>query len=122
MLTLYDIDATTKICVLDEVLECLVTEEQNSIFELEMTYSIYSSNFSNLKNNRVLKVKASDELGEQLFRIYYISNEINGRISVKAQHITYDLIDNFIEGITCTKSTCQQSFQRNLMREAYLLN
>ena len=70
MITLYDIDATTEICVLDEVLECLVTEEQNSIFELEMTYSIYSSNFSNLKNNRVLKTKASDELGEQLFRIY----------------------------------------------------
>ena len=119
MITLYDIDATTKICVLDEVLECLVTEEQNSIFELEMTYSIYSSNFSDLKNNRVLKVKASDELGEQLFRIYYISNEINGRISVKAQHITYDLIDNFIEGITCTKSTCQQSFQSMLSKCTY---
>ena len=114
MITLYDIDATTEICVLDEVLECLVTEEQNSIFELEMTYSIYSSNFSNLKNNRVLKVKASDELGEQLFRIYYISNEVNGKIYIKAQHITYDLIDNFIEGLTCTKSTCEQSFQAML--------
>lgn len=114
MITLYDIDATTEICVLDEVLECLVTEEQNSIFELEMTYSIYSSNFSNLKNNRVLKAKASDELGEQLFRIYYISNEVNGKIYIKAQHITYDLIDNFIEGLTCTKSTCEQSFQAML--------
>ena len=114
MITLYDIDATTEICVLDEVLECLVTEEQNSIFELEMTYSIYSLNFSNLKNNRVLKAKASDELGEQLFRIYYISNEVNGKIYIKAQHITYDLIDNFIEGLTCTKSTCEQSFQAML--------
>ena len=114
MITLYDIDATTEICVLDEVLECLVTEEQNSIFELEMTYSIYSSNFSNLKNNRVLKAKASDELGEQLFRIYYISNEVNGKIYIKAQHITYDLIDNFIEELTCTKSTCEQSFQAML--------
>ena len=114
MITLYDIDATTEICVLDEVLECLVIEEQNSIFELEMTYTIYSSNFGNLKNNRVLKVKASDELGEQLFRIYYISNEVNGKIYIKAQHITYDLIDNFIEGLTCTKSTCEQSFQAML--------
>ena len=65
MITLYNIDATTEICVLDEALECLVTEEQNSIFELEMTYSIYSPNFSELKNGRILKAKASDELGEQ---------------------------------------------------------
>ena len=33
-----------------------------------------------VKNNRVVKAKASDELGEQLFRIYYVSNEINGKI------------------------------------------
>lgn len=119
MITLYNIDATTEICVLDEALECLVTEEQNSIFELEMTYSIYSPNFSELKNGRVLKAKASDELREQLFRIYYVSNEINGNIHIKAQHITYDLMDNFVEGVTCTKSTCEQSFQTMLSKCVY---
>ena len=119
MITLYNTDAITEICTLDDCLECLVTEEENGIFELELTYSIASNNFSDIQNNRVIKAKASDELGEQLFRIYYVSNEINGKIYVKAQHITYDLIDNFVEGVTCTKSTCEQSFQTMLSKCVY---
>ena len=119
MITLYNTDAITEICTLDDCLECLVTEEENGVFELELTYSIASNNFNDIQNNRVIKAKASDELGEQLFRIYYVSNEINGKIYVKAQHITYDLIDNFVEGITCTKSTCEQSFQAMLSKCVY---
>lgn len=119
MITLYNTDAITEICTLDDCLECLVTEEENGIFELELTYSIASNNFSDIQNNRVIKAKASDELGKQLFRIYYVSNEINGKIYVKAQHITYDLMDNFVEGVTCTKSTCEQSFQTMLSKCVY---
>ena len=119
MITLYNTDAITEICTLDDCLECLVTEEENGVFELELTYSIASNNFSDIQKNRVVKAKASDELGEQLFRIYYVSNEINGKIYVKAQHITYDLIDNFVEGVTCTKSTCEQSFQTMLSKCVY---
>jgi phage minor structural protein len=119
MITLYNTDAITEICTLNDCLECLVTEEENGLFELELTYSISSNNFSDIQNNRVVKAKASDELGEQLFRIYYISNEISGKIYVKAQHITYDLIDNFVENITCTKSTCQESFQAMLLKCEY---
>ena len=116
MITLYNTDATTKICTLDDCLECLVTEEENGVFELELVYSIASNNFNDIQNNKVIKAKASDELGEQLFRIYYVSNEIDGKIYVKAQHITYDLMDNFIENVTCTKSTCEQSFQAMLSK------
>ena len=119
MITLYNTDAIAEICTLDDCLECLVTEEENGVFELELTYSIASNNFNDIQNNRVIKAKASDELGEQLFRIYYVSNEINGKIYVKAQHITYDLIDNFVEGVTCTKSTCEQSFQTMLSKCVY---
>ena len=46
MITLYNSDAITKICNLDDCLECLVTEEENGVFELELTYNISSSNFS----------------------------------------------------------------------------
>ena len=116
MITLYNSDAITKICNLDDCLECLVTEEENGVFELELTYNISSSNFSYIQNNNVIEAKASDELGKQLFRIYYVSNEIDGKIYVKAQHITYDLIDNFVENITCTNSTCQNSFQTMLSK------
>ena len=116
MITLYNSDAITKICNLDDCLECLVTEEENGVFELELTYNISSSNFSYIQNNNVIEAKASDELGKQLFRIYYVSNEINGKIYVKAQHITYDLMDNFVENVTCTRSTCQQSFQTMLSK------
>ncbi len=116
MITLYNSDAITEICILDDCLECLVTEEENGVFELELTYSIFSNNFNDIQNNKVIKAKASDELGEQLFRIYYVSNEIDGKIYVKAQHITYDLIDNFVENVTCTNSNCQNSFQTMLSK------
>lgn len=119
MITLYNTDAITEICTLDDCLECLVTEEENGVFELELTYSISSNNFNDIQNNKVIKAKASDELGEQLFRIYYVSNEIDGKIYVKAQHITYDLMDNFVENVTCTKSTCEQSFQAMLSKCQY---
>lgn len=122
MITLYNSDAITEICALDDCLECLVTEEENGVFELELTYSISSNNFSDIQNNKVIKAKASDELGEQLFRIYYVSNEIDGKIYVKAQHITYDLMDNFVENVTCTKSTCEQSFQAMLSKCQYAHN
>jgi phage minor structural protein len=122
MITLYNSDAITKICTLDNCLECLVTEEENGVFELELTYSIASNNFNDIQSNKVIKAKASDELGEQLFRIYYVSNEINGKIYVKAQHITYDLMDNFVENVTCTKSTCEQSFQAMLSKCQYAHN
>ena len=122
MITLYNTDAITEICTLDDCLECLVTEEENGVFELELTYSISSNNFNDIQNNKVIKAKASDELGEQLFRIYYVSNEIDGKIYVKAQHITYDLMDNFVENITCTKSTCEQSFQAMLSKCQYAHN
>ena len=122
MITLYNTDAITEICTLDDCLEGLVTEEENGGFELELTYSISSNNFNDIQNNKVIKAKASDELGEQLFRIYYVSNEIDGKIYVKAQHITYDLMDNFVENVTCTKSTCEQSFQAMLSKCQYAHN
>ena len=55
MITLYNSDAITKICNLDDCLECLVTEEENGVFELELTYNISSSNFSYIQNNNVIK-------------------------------------------------------------------
>ena len=107
---LYDSKAENIICELKDTIKCVVHEIQNSVFELDLEYNIYSNNFNEIELNRIIKAKASDELGEQLFRIYYISNNINGSIEVKAQHISYDLIDNFIENVTCTNSTCEASF------------
>lgn len=113
---LFDGDAVTFICNLDNCIECLVTEEENGLFEVDFTYNIASSEFNEIKNDRVVEVKASDELGLQLFRIYHMANEINGNVYVKAQHISYDLIDNFVEGVTCTNSTCEQSFNEMLSK------
>ena len=111
---LYDEKAENIICSLNDTIKCVAHEVQNSVFELDLEYSIYSDNFNEIELNKVIKAKASDELGEQFFRIYYISNDLNGFIEVKAQHISYDLIDNFVENITCTNSTCEASFNAML--------
>ncbi|CEI72922.1 phage tail spike protein [Romboutsia hominis] len=102
--------------VLRDCISCKVTEEDNGIFELELTYKVNSFLSDEIVNHNIIKAKASEELGEQLFRIYWVSNEIDGTIQVKAQHITYDLRDNFVENVTSTNSTCQQAFNDMLSK------
>ena len=102
--------------ILRDCISCKVTEEDNGIFELELTYKVNSFLFDEIVNHNIIKAKASDELGEQLFRIYWVSNELDGTIQVKAQHITYDLRDNFVENVTSTNATCQEAFNYMLSK------
>ena len=77
--------------ILRDVKSCKVKETLNDAFELEMTYPITGSNFSKIKLNRILFTKYSPYKEPQPFRIYSISKPINGVISVKAFHISYDM-------------------------------
>lgn len=88
--------------MLKDTTSCFVEEEGNETYELELTYPVGSFLFEEIKGNRFIKAKANEKLDEQIFRIYYISQPINGEITVKAEHISYILKDNFIEKVECT--------------------
>ena len=70
---------------------CEVVEERNGEFELEMTYHISGKRYSELKLRRILVVKPNSYANPQPFRIYEISKPINGLVTIKAEHIRYDM-------------------------------
>lgn len=77
--------------VLTDALSCIVTEERNGIFELEMTYPASGLHAEDILVRRVIKAKPNYTDLPQLFRIYKVTKALNGVFSVYAQHISYDL-------------------------------
>lgn len=88
--------------MLKDTISCFIEEERNETYELELTYPAGSFLFEEIKGNRFIKAKANEKLDEQIFRIYYVSQPLSGEITVKAEHISYILKDNFIEKVECT--------------------
>lgn len=68
---------------------CTVTEERNSIFELDMTVKIGCNHFEDIKQSAIIVAKPSPGRSPQPFRIYYVSRPINGKVKVKAEHLSY---------------------------------
>lgn len=76
--------------VLSDALTCVVKEALNGEYELEMTYPITGKHFSEIEYGRILYAKPNVHDDSQPFRIYEISAEIDGKITVNAEHISYD--------------------------------
>lgn len=72
-------------------LSCKVTEERNSIFELEMTVKLGCRHFENIQHSSVILAKPSPSREPQPFRVYNISKPMSGKVKVKAEHIGYQL-------------------------------
>ena len=77
---------------LSDASRCIVTEERNGIYELEMDYPVDGVHFSDLVLSRFIKAIPSYKTNPQYFRIYNISREINGKVTVHAEHISYELL------------------------------
>lgn len=94
---LYEANEATKsnafqslgIGTLGDAISCVITEERNGTYELEMEYPVEGKRFSDLKNDRLILAKASERGNEQIFRIYKIEKPIDGKVTVSAEHISY---------------------------------
>ncbi len=82
---------TNGIGILADAVSCKVTEELNGEYELEMIYPIDGIHYAEIKNRRLLFCNANKENNPQPFRIYRITKPINGKVTVYAAHISYDL-------------------------------
>lgn len=85
-----------------KVMNDLVTEELNGIYELEFDILTTENHYDDLKNNMLVKVNVNEMDDEQIFRVYYISEPINFVSHVKCQHITYDLSKIVVKPFTAT--------------------
>ena len=82
---------------LTDCLECYVNEERNGIYELTMTYPAQGIHAEDIQVNRFIKAMPNYTDAAQLFRIYKVGKNINGRFEVNAQHISYDLSGKIIK-------------------------
>lgn len=76
---------------LSDAISCIVTEERNGAFELEMEYPIDGIHWSDVDTSSIILAKPNEMDEAQPFRVYRISKPINGRCMVYAEHISYQL-------------------------------
>lgn len=76
---------------LPDAISCMVTEERNGEYELEMQYPMTGQHYSDIKNRCIIFCQPNPYKQEQPFRIYRLTRPINGIITIYAQHISYDL-------------------------------
>ena len=76
---------------LSDAISCKVHEARNGEFELEMTYPMTGKHFGDIVHSAIIAAKPSARRSLQAFRIYKISKPLNGRVTINAQHISYQL-------------------------------
>ena len=77
--------------VLNDAISCVVTEQTNGIYELKMTYPQSGRLFSLIGLQSIIYAPPHDSSDMQPFRIYKISKPMNGKVTIDAQHISYQL-------------------------------
>ena len=82
---------------LTAALSCLVTEERNGAYELELTYPASGIHAEEIKPNAFIKAKPNFMDAPQIFRINKVGKTIAGKFTVRAYHITYDLSGKVIQ-------------------------
>ena len=104
--------------LLRDAKSCIVKEGLNDSFELEMQYPLTGSNFSKLALNKIILVKSNPYSQPQPFRIYSISKPINGVVTIKAFHISYDMNGIIVKPISAsTPQTLIDKIQNETLLE-----
>ena len=96
-----------------DAITCIVTEERNGVFELEMSIAETSLHASEIEMTSIILAKVPDKANKQAFRVYKITKPVNGVFTVFAQHISYQLsfIPTMPFAVTASASACNQTLQ-----------
>ena len=82
---------------LPDATSCIVTEERNGEYEVEMEYPLTGRHFHDIQKRRILCVKPNPYDDLQPFRIYSITKPINGIVTVHAAHLSYDTSGSIVK-------------------------
>lgn len=74
-----------------DAISCVVHEELNGLYELEMECPVSTALFSSLVVSNIIVVQPHDGGDAQPFRIYKVGKAMNGRVTVSARHLSYQL-------------------------------
>lgn len=76
---------------LKDAISCTVNEKINGTYELEMDYPVNGLHFDDIKENRYIYAVPREGANPEPFEIYRVGEELNGKVTVYAWHITYRL-------------------------------
>lgn len=74
---------------LADAVSCVVTEERNGKYELEMEYPVTGRHYAEIKEGTIISAIPSDGKDRQPFVVYEISRPLDGVVTVYAEHISY---------------------------------
>lgn len=74
---------------LSDAISCTVEENLNGLYELAMTYPVNGVHAADLEVDRIILAPPGNGSQTQPFQIYKISKNINGTLTVNAEHISY---------------------------------
>lgn len=103
---------------LSNALSCVVHEARNGEFELEMSYPITGAHFSDIVHSSVIVAKPSARRSLQAFRVYKITKPLNGRVTILAQHISYQLSFIPVSPLTAENLTNALQYLKSMAAEA----
>ena len=76
---------------LNDAISCLVTEERNGLYDLELVYPVSGRGYSDITDRSIIQAIPSPYRKPQLFRVYRHTKPIDGQVTFYAHHISYDL-------------------------------
>lgn len=96
---------------LTDAISCKVKEQRNGEYTLTMVYPTTGAHFNDLALRRIIYAKPSQAGTNQAFRIASISRPIKGKVTVVANHLSYDLTKYvcYPAHITASASACQNA-------------
>ena len=102
---------------LPDCISCVVTEERNGMYELEMQYPMSGIHFSDIAVDCFVLAKPNITKRAQPFRIYKITRPIGGIVTVNAEHISYQA--NHIPVMPFTASNAAEATSKIISKSAY---
>lgn len=111
-------DSTNGLGKLSECISCRIIEERNGMYDMTFTLPISAKHFKDIQNGGVVKVK-TQTYGMQLFRIYKISKEFNGVVTVDCHHISYDMAKAPVLPFTSTGAITTMTELNNHLAVSY---
>lgn len=95
---------------LSDATKCIVTEERNGIYELEMDYPMTGARFDDIREGRIILAEPADGKTGQPFVIYKVTRPIKGIVTVYAEHVSYFLTK--IPVMPFTAGSCTEALQK----------
>lgn len=108
-------DQTEGLGRLPEAVTATVTEERNGAFTLEFRLPMTAAHFNEIGLGGLILAKPNPYDDPQMFRIQKISRPIGGIVTVKANHVSYDLAKTSVMPFSTTGASAAMTGIKNNM-------